>query len=114
MLQKNMTIALSLLLGICLELGVHWATGRREAWDSGAYWTIGLPLVIVGSIVLGYTSIGRAWLWTSLVIPGQVVTMMVRSGEFGSLWPLTLILSAILSAPFVGAAFVGSLMRPRS
>jgi len=40
--------------------------------------------------------------------------MMVRNGELGGLWPLTLILSAILSAPFVAAAFVGSRFRPKA
>ena len=37
--------------------------------------------------------------------------MMLRSGEIGGLWPLTLVLSSILSAPFVAAAFIGSRLR---
>jgi len=45
-------------------------------------------------------------------MPAQVATMMVRSGEFGTLWPLTLIASACLSLPFVLMAWVGSRFRP--
>lgn len=37
--------------------------------------------------------------------------MMVRSGEIGALWPLTAALSAVLGAPFVGAAFMASRFR---
>jgi hypothetical protein len=40
--------------------------------------------------------------------------MMVRGGEVGNLWPLTLAASAILSTPFVVAAFVGSRFRRKS
>jgi hypothetical protein len=36
---------------------------------------------------------------------------MVRIGEMGRRWPLTLVLPAILSAPFVLAAFLGSRLR---
>jgi hypothetical protein len=50
-------------------------------------------------------------LWTILIVPSQVTTMIVRSGELGGLWPLTAALSAVLSAPFVFAAFVGSRFR---
>jgi hypothetical protein len=42
-----------------------------------------------------------------------VMTMMMRSRELGPLWPLTLILSAILSAPFLIAGFIGSRFRPK-
>jgi hypothetical protein len=39
------------------------------------------------------------------------MTMIVRSGELGGLWPLAVVLSAFLSAPFVVAAFIGSRFR---
>jgi hypothetical protein len=38
--------------------------------------------------------------------------MMARNGDLGfNVWPLTVALSAILSAPFVFAAFLGSRFR---
>lgn len=98
-------------LGVCLELAVHLATGRREAWDSGLYWTVGLPAAAAAALGLGYLARGSDWKWTLLVVPGQVLAMMVRNMEFGSLWPLTLALSAVLSAPFLIAAFIGSRFR---
>jgi hypothetical protein len=113
-LDKRTVMLLSIALGIALELGIHALTGRREAWDSGEYWTIGLPLVAVAAAVIGYFSSLNAWRWTALIVPGQVLAMIVRSGDAGfGLWPLMVVLSSVLSAPFLLAAFVGSRLRPR-
>ena len=113
MISRRITIVLSVLTGVALELSVHAMSGRREAWDSAEFWTIGLPLAALFSAAIGYLSQRSDWVWTFLVAPGQVMTMMARSGEFGNLWPLALILAAILSTPFVIAAFIGSRFRPR-
>jgi hypothetical protein len=103
----------SIATGILLELGIHVLSGRREAWDSPQYWTVGLPLAAVVALLLGFLSRGTAWRWSVLVVPSQVTTMMVRSGEISGLWPLMLILASILSAPFVVAAWIGSRLRRR-
>jgi hypothetical protein len=99
---------LSIVVGIGLELGVQALGARREAWDSPAFWTIGMPLALVIAFVIGVRSTGRAWLTTFAIAPAQFATMTVRSGEVGSLWPLGLILSAALSTPFVVASFAGA------
>jgi hypothetical protein len=111
MLARRTVIAIALVTGMLLELGVHALSGRREAWDSTQYWTIGIPCALAASAAIGFFSRGSDWIWTAAVIPGQVATMMIRSGEIGGLWPLTVILSAVLSAPFVIAAFVGARFR---
>lgn len=104
-------VAISVLTGVGLELGIRALSGRREAWDSAQYWTIGMPSALIVSAVMGFLSRRKGWLGTLVIVPSQVVTMMLRSGEIGGLWPLTIILSAILSAPFVVAAFIGSRFR---
>ena len=102
---------LSVLTGILLELVVHAVSGRREAWDSPIFWIYGMPVALLISFGIGFGSRGRTWLATLAVAPGQVAAMMARSGEIGSLWPLALLLSAFLSAPFVGASFLGQKAR---
>jgi len=114
MLHKRTTILLSVLTGVALELGIHALSGRREAWDSGQYWTIGLPLAAVVSVAIGFLSQRADWIWTLVVVPSQVMTMVLRGGAGGGLWPLTLVLSSILSAPFVLAAFIGSKFRQKA
>ena len=101
---------LAIATGVALELGVQIATGRREAWDSGIYWTVGLPTAVVIAAAIGYASVGTEWLATALIVPGQVFTMMVRSGELGSLWPLAVALSAILSAARRGTQVEGNIL----
>lgn len=70
MLDRRRAIALSVVVGVALEVGVGFLTGRREAWDSGA--------------------------------------MMLRSGDISILWPLTLVLGAVLSLPFVFVSWIGA------
>ena len=111
MMEKRAVVLAAVLTGVALELGIHAVSGRREAWDSTQYWTIGIPSALIVSAAIGFLSRGRDWIWTLVVIPSQVMTMTVRSGEIGGLWPLMLMLSAVLSAPFVIAAFIGSRLR---
>ena len=112
MLRRPAILMLSAATGVLLEVGVYLVSGRREAWDSPVFWTTGLPVAALIALVIGYVAAGTDWLWTAIIAPSQVLTMMVRNGEFGSLWPLTLVLSIILSAPFVAVAFIGSRFRP--
>jgi len=107
MLTLPVAAVLAALTGVLLEVVVHLVTGRREAWDSPVFWTTGLPAAVVASFGIGLLSKGRAWLATLAVAPGQVAAMTIRAGEIGSLWPLAIVLSAFLSAPFVAASFVG-------
>ena len=111
MLGTEVTIGAAIATGILLELGVYALSGRREAWDSPAFWTIGFPVAVLASAALGLLARRRDWLWTFLIVPAQVTTMMMRNGEIGALWPLTAALSAVLSTPFVGAAFIASRFR---
>lgn len=113
MIGTRTVVMLSLLTGIGLEVGIHALSGRREAWDASQYWTVGLPLAAVAAAAIGYLARQRDWTWTCLIVPAQVTTMMARNGELGALWPLAAALSAILSAPFVLAAFIGSRFRPQ-
>ena len=112
MIHKRTAILLAVLTGVALELGIHAISGRREAWDSTEFWTIGLPAAALISVAIGYMSQRSDWLWTALVAPSQMATMMVRGGEIGNLWPLTLIVSTLLSTPFLIAALIGSRFRP--
>jgi hypothetical protein len=112
MLGPRITFILAVMTGVTLELSIHAATGRREAWDSPVFWTTGLPIVIGVSFLIGLFSKRVGWLGTVAIAPSQVMTMMLRSGEIGNLWPLTVVVSTVLSAPFVAASFIGANVRP--
>jgi hypothetical protein len=108
MRSQRSAILASVATGVVLELGIAAMSGRREAWDSGLYWTIGLTAALVVSAGLGYLTGRRGWYWTGLIVPSQVTAMMVRNGELGGLWPLAVILTSVLGAPFLLVAFVAS------
>ena len=111
---RRTVITLSVLTGVVLELGIGALGGRREAWDSAQYRSVGLPLAAVVSLLLGYASRRRDWVWTVLLVPAQVTTMMVKSGEIGTLWPLAMALAGVLSLPFVAVAWLGARFRAQS
>ena len=111
MLPARTAMLICIVIGLTLEVGVTLITGRREAWDAGLYWTVGLPLAAVGAAMIGYTAAGRGWLATALIVPGQVAAMTIRSGSIGGLWPLMLVLSSVLSLPFVTVAWVARRLR---
>lgn len=95
---------------------VLWAVGtalsdRREAWDSGTYWTIFYPAAIVVCGLLGYLFPDRPWRWCLALFAAQFATMAVLAGEVGSLAPLGLILFGVLSLPAIGAAQLASRMK---
>jgi hypothetical protein len=104
-LPPRTSLLVCLVIGVALEVGVTLATGRREAWDAGAYWTVGLPAAALGAAAVGYFSAGRGWAASALIVPAQVATMLVRSGSGPSLWPLTLALAGVLGLPLVGVAW---------
>lgn len=114
MSRKPVVIVLALATGALLELGIGALSGRNEAWDSDVYWTLGLPVALLVSVLIGFIAVRRDWLWTAAIVPSQVTAMMIRNGDIlGSLglWPLMVALASVLSAPFVGAAYVGSRFR---
>lgn len=111
--SKQGAILASIATGVALELGVAAVGGRREAWDSEIFLTVGLPAVLLISCAIGYFAGRKHWFWTALIVPSQVTTMMVRNGEISGLWPLMVVLSSILGLPFLVAAFVASRFRPK-
>jgi hypothetical protein len=113
MLPTRTAVLISIAVGVALEVGVAVATGRRESWDAGVYWSTGVPLAALAAGAIGYLARGRAWLSPALMVPAQVAAMIYRSGGAGSLWPLTLAFSFVLSLPFVGVALVGRQLRAR-
>lgn len=102
------TLALAIAIGAGLEFGVQALGARREAWDSPLFWSVGMPVALCLAFVIGFFAQGRAWLSTIAVAPAQFMAMTLRNGELGGLWPLGLVLSCVLSLPFVVTSFVGS------
>lgn len=88
----------SVLAGLLICLAVSMATGRREAWDSGAYFYVGIPIMCAVIFVIGYRFPDRPWRWTISMAAGQALALAI-AGNSLSLWPLSLVAMMVLSVP---------------
>ena len=107
--------AVSAIAGLLVCFAITLISGRREAWDSRAYFVVGIPLMCAVNIALSYNFPKGAWRWTIAMAVGQSVAMVwghvaadgFRPGTF-ALWPLSLIAMTVLSIPQFASGWVAS------
>lgn len=109
--RASSPFAIATIVGVVLWFAGAALTDRREAWDSGLYWTLFYPLAIGACGLLGYFFPERPWRWAVALFAAQFIAMALRSGEIGNLAPLGLILFGILSLPGVFAALVAARLK---
>lgn len=95
-------------IGIVVWIGVSIASGRREAWDSGLYFSIGMPIICIASAGLGFVEPNRPWLWGVLPQLGQFLWMLLAQGP-GNLLPLGMVAFGIFSVPSIITAMMGAM-----
>lgn len=92
---------LAFAAGVALWLLASLASDRREAWDGPAYWSLVYPLALLIAAGLAARFPTKPWRWALLLFAGQFIGMLARNGELGGLWPLGLLLFAVLALPAV-------------
>lgn len=102
--------ALAAAAGAAVWVGVMAASGRREAWDSGLYWSYGMPLMFLVSGVLGFAFPERPWRWALAGFAGQAAAAFVQNPT-ANLLPLGLVLFFVLSLPCMAGARIGAALR---
>ena len=90
---------LALIVGAALWILGGLASGQREPWDSGVYWTGVYPASLLAGAVLAWWLPRRAWRWPLLVFLGQFVGATVRAGEVSNLWPIAVAMFVALAVP---------------
>lgn len=98
---------LAAFTGAAVWIAIALASGRREAWDSSAYFALGLPLLCAGCFILGWRFRRAAWRWGVAAMAGQLAVLVASSREFGLL-PLGVIAFAVLSVPAAMAGMLGA------
>jgi hypothetical protein len=83
------------------------ASGRKEAWDSDLYFSVGIPDVCLVAMAFAFVEPNRSWRWGLLPLIGQFVWMLLSQGP-GNLLPLGVIVFGVLSVPPVIAAQIGA------
>jgi O-antigen/teichoic acid export membrane protein len=62
--NNYLPIAASALSGFLVCLAISMATGRKEAWDAGVYFSLGIPAMCAVMFAIGYRFPKRTWRWT--------------------------------------------------
>jgi hypothetical protein len=88
----------------------------REAWDSEAYFALGVPVMALAVAIAAFHVPERIWRWPLWLVAGHqagvlFVGLGMQSGL--SLVLLTLILAVLLAVFFAVPALVGSLLARR-
>jgi hypothetical protein len=104
-------VAVAATIGAALWLVGAEFTGRREAWDSGLYWTVFYPLAVAACGLLGYLFPERPARSALALFLSQFVVMVLRSGEIGGLAPLGLAMMLVLALPGAAVAKLGAGMK---
>jgi hypothetical protein len=111
--REWMPYAAAALSGLTVCLAISQASGRKEAWDSDLYFTIGMPVMVLAIFALSYFFPQRAWRWTLSMAIGQSIAMLL-GGNSLSLWPLAIIAMLFFSLPQFAFGFAGSWLARRN
>jgi len=95
------------VFGAAIWIVVAQASGRREAWDSGLYFAVGIPIVCLVSMAFAFFEPYRSWRWGVLPMVGQFAWMLLSQGA-GNLLPLGVVVFGVLSIPSIIAARIGA------
>jgi hypothetical protein len=104
--------AVSTLSGFLVCLIISMTTGRKEAWDSPVYFSVGIPVMCALMVGIGFRFPDRTWRWTLSMAVGQTVAML-SAGNSLSLWPLSLVAMTVLSVPQLVAGSIASKLAQR-
>jgi len=90
---------------LCAIIGM-----RAEAWDSPLYFPIAVPGMMIAAGVMGAWFPVAGWRMGGWMALGHglavLLTGLIGGSGFG-LFPLTVIVLVIISAPLIGAAAIG-------
>jgi hypothetical protein len=104
---------LAAVCGAVIWMLIAQASGRREAWDSGLYFSVGIPAVCLVSMACAFFEPNRSWRWGILPIVGQFIWMLLSQGP-GNLLPLGVIVFGVLSVPSIIAARIGAFIATKT
>jgi|KBSSwiStaDraftv2_1062776.scaffolds.fasta_scaffold2742245_2 peptidoglycan/LPS O-acetylase OafA/YrhL len=81
-----------------------------EAWDDPTYWRIGFPILLFTAFILAMGFPERPWRWVIIIIGAQAIwSFLIALATSGvpNLFPLGLLVFALLALPCLAAAYAG-------
>jgi hypothetical protein len=122
--RSNVAVTVAVGVGFVVWTVLSLAAGRvydgtfmvREAWDTPAYFSVGLPILLAGAGIAGWLRPERVWRWALLVVAGHVAAMVLihPAGTGLGLLPLAIVFIGLpLALLLTIAAIVGALISRR-
>ncbi len=92
--------------GLALWIVIPTFSGEPDAWGSGIYYKVGIPLLMVECILFGYLIPERWWQWGLTATLSQAVFMIIK-WPTSDLLPPALMFLVLLSIPYLVGGFIG-------
>jgi hypothetical protein len=105
-------IGIAAVAGAAVWIVLSKISHHREAWDSELYFIYGIPVICLVAAVLAYFEPNRPWRWAVTPFAAQAFWMFLTQG-LGNMFPLGLIVFAIISIPALLAASLGAYLGRR-
>ncbi len=102
--------AISVAAGFLGWAVFSFLTPSREAWDTGAWWLVALPVFAALSGIFGYLVPRRVWRWPAWITIGEIGgILLIRRADAGfTLFPLAVVFVLIpLAVGFTMVAMIG-------
>ncbi|MEX2123649.1 MAG: hypothetical protein WD795_07125 [Woeseia sp.] len=93
--------------GFITCMAIALATGRREAWDAGAYYSIGIPVMVMLIFAIAWVFPDRPWRWTLAMAAGQSISAFLQGSSL-NLFPIAMIFMMVISIPQFIAGYLGA------
>ena len=98
------------LAGLALWLLTSGGSGQMEPWDAPEFWSLGYPLAIGLSGLVGLVWPHRSWLW-GFIVMAMMAPVMLWNGSGLSLLPLGLVALLVLAVPASLAGLIAGRLR---
>jgi peptidoglycan/LPS O-acetylase OafA/YrhL len=108
-------VAIAIVAGVLSWDLVRLLGERREAWDDPDYWLVAFPLMLFTAFLLGLAFRDRPWRWVAAMLGAQAAWALLLSviADEASLFPLGLLMFALLAVPCLAAAYAGRMLGER-
>ena len=104
--EKNLYV-LTACVAVATWLAPWLFLGRKEAWDHWTYFLVSIPIMCAVAGYAAFRARSRSWRWPLTLVLAQFATALLLGG-FGNLFPLGIIVFAILAVPMAITAAIAT------
>lgn len=101
--------AITAVSGFAIWIIIPAVTGDPEAWNSGLYYKVAIPLITLECGLLGFILPNRWWHWGLVVSAAQAI-FIIAKWPTSNLMPPSLIFLFVLSIPYLVGGYLGALI----